>query len=244
MFARLKSLLLRLVERITLVEPVVLVVLAIGTVSLWGFIKVADEVFEGETESFDHWVLHQLRDPADPADAIGPPWVEEMARDATALGGVAWLTFTVGVVAVYLWLDGKPRLMGFTLAATIGGTLVSLLLKSLFDRPRPDLVPHLARVYTSSFPSGHSMLSAVVYLTLGSLLAAALPSHKLKLYVLSVAVLLTIFVGLSRIYLGVHYPTDVLAGWLAGLVWALLCWLVARVLQRADSVERPLQHDS
>jgi undecaprenyl-diphosphatase len=237
--SRIKALLLRTFERVTLIEPTVLIVHAVGTIALWGFVQVADEVFEGETETLDHWVLHQLRDPADPADAIGPPWVEEMARDATALGGVAWLTFTVCVVAVYLWLDGKPRLMFFALGATISGTLVSLLLKSLFDRPRPELVPHLARVYTSSFPSGHSMLAAVVYLTLGSLLAAAMPNRKLKLYVLSVAVLLTIFVGLSRTYLGVHYPTDVLAGWLAGLVWALLCWLFARWLQRSDNVERP-----
>jgi undecaprenyl-diphosphatase len=128
-------------------------------------------------------------------------------------------------------------MMFFTLAATIGGTFVSLLLKNLFDRPRPEIVPHLSHVMTSSFPSGHSMLAAVVYLTLGSLLAAVMPTRGLKVYVLAVAVLLTIFVGLSRIYLGVHYPTDVLAGWLAGLTWALVCWLAARWLQRRKIVD-------
>jgi undecaprenyl-diphosphatase len=183
-------------------------------------------------------VLRVLRNPDDPADPIGPAWVEEMARDATAGGGVGWLAFTVVVVAIYLRLTRKPHLMIFTLAATVGGTVVSMALKSLFARPRPDLVPHLSHVSTSSFPSGHSMLSAIVYLTLGSLLAAIMPTRGLKFYILSIAVLLTICVGLSRIYLGVHYPTDVLAGWLAGLVWALACWLVARWLQGRHQVEQ------
>jgi undecaprenyl-diphosphatase len=127
--------------------------------------------------------------------------------------------------------------MVFTVAATVSGTLVSVGLKALFSRPRPDVVPHLVHVASSSFPSGHSMISAVVYLTLGSLLAAIMPNLKLKIYVLLVAVILSVFVGISRIYLGVHYPTDVLAGWLAGLVWALLCWLVARWLQVHGQVE-------
>jgi undecaprenyl-diphosphatase len=218
-------------------EPIALAVLAVGTASVWGFIEIAEEVFEGETQAFDHWVLGIMRDAANPADPIGPRWVEEMARDATALGGFAWITFTTIVIAVYLWLVGKTRLMVFTLAATIGGTLVIMGLKGLFSRPRPDVVPHLVHVASSSFPSGHSMLSAVVYLTLGSLLAAIMPNLKLKIYVLSVAVILSVFVGISRIYLGVHYPTDVLAGWLAGLVWALLCWLIARWLQVHGKVE-------
>ncbi|TWU22748.1 phosphatase PAP2 family protein [Bythopirellula polymerisocia] len=81
------------------------------------------------------------------------------------------------------------------------------------------------------------MLSAVVYLTLGSLLAASIQRRSLKFYVLAIAVLLSLIVGISRVYLGVHYPTDVLAGWIAGLVWALLCWLVARWLQQRHKVE-------
>ena len=219
------------------IEPVALVVLAIGTASLWGFIEIAEEVFEGDTQAFDRWVVRALRDPINSADPIGPPWVEEMARDATTLGGFAWIAFSTVVIAVYLWLDGKTHMAAFIVAATTSGAVVSTLLKSLFDRPRPDLVTHLSHVYTSSFPSGHSMIAAVVYLTLGSLLASVIAKLELKIYVLAVAVLLTVAVGLSRIYLGVHYPTDVLAGWLAGLVWALLCWLVARRLQRRGQVE-------
>jgi undecaprenyl-diphosphatase len=229
-----------LVERLPNVEPIVLAVLAVGIASLWGFIEVAEEVFEGDTQAFDRWTLEAMRDPENPAEPIGPRWVEEMGRDATALGGFAWLTFTTVVISVFLWLDHKTHMMVFMLTATIGGALVSIGLKSLFARPRPDLVPHLSHVYTSSFPSGHSMLSAVVYLTLGSLLAAVMPNRKLKFYVLFVAILLTLFVGVSRVYLGVHYPTDVLAGWLAGLVWALACWLVARWLQRRGQVEKEI----
>jgi undecaprenyl-diphosphatase len=128
--------------------------------------------------------------------------------------------------------------MGLLLISTLGGLLLSLLLKGHFSRPRPDVVPRLAEVYTSSFPSGHSMLSAVIYLTLGALLSRLVERKGLKVYILSVAMLLALLVGVSRVYLGVHYPTDVLAGWSIGLSWAILCWLVARKLQRKGVVER------
>jgi undecaprenyl-diphosphatase len=118
--------------------------------------------------------------------------------------------------------------------------LLSTLLKDVFDRPRPSVVPHLSYVATSSFPSGHSLMAAVVYLTLGSLLARLVQSARLKLYFLSVAVVLACLVGMSRVYLGVHYPTDVLAGWAAGLAWAVLCWLLARYLQQRGAVEKPM----
>lgn len=227
----------RFLARLPTIEPIVLAVLMIGTASTWAFVKLADEVVEGETQSFDRWMVQVLRDPANPADPIGPRWVEEMGRDATALGGVAWLSFTTLVIVIYLWLIGKARMMWLTMASIASGVILSTLLKNFYDRPRPDFVPHLSQAYSSSFPSGHSMLSAVVYLTLGSLLAAVLPSRMLKVYVIAVAMLLSFFVGASRVYLGVHYPTDVLAGWLAGLAWSLACWLVARWLQRRGQVE-------
>ena len=119
----------------------------------------------------------------------------------------------------------------------MGGLLVSTLLKAGYNRPRPDLVPHLSMVFTSSFPSGHSMLSAIVFLTLGSLLGRFVHEWRLKAYFLVVSLTLTFLVGVSRVYLGVHYPTDVLAGWTAGLAWALVCSLVARYLQRRGAVE-------
>jgi undecaprenyl-diphosphatase len=206
---------------------------------VWGFLELADEVTEGETQSLDEWVLRALRNPADLTDPVGPRWLEEVGRDLTALGGMTVLALVTAAVAGYLLSRRQYGALGLVLGATLGGLLLSALLKDLFDRPRPQLVPHLAYVTSASFPSGHSMLSAVVYLTLGALLARLVESVKLKLYFLGVALFVTLLVGLSRLYLGVHYPTDVLAGWTAGLAWAVLCWLVARYLQRRGTVERP-----
>jgi undecaprenyl-diphosphatase len=211
--------------------------LAIVVALIWGFIELADEVLEGDTQALDARVVRSMRRADDPNIPIGPYWVQEIGRDATALGGAGWLTFFTGVVAGYLWLDRKYRMTLFLLAATVGGLLISGAMKLLFSRPRPDVVPHLSHVATSSFPSGHSLLSAVVYLTLGALLSAVTPQRRLKIYVLVVAILLSVVVGVSRVYLGVHYPTDVLAGWMVGLVWALLCLLTARWLQRKGDIE-------
>jgi undecaprenyl-diphosphatase len=218
-------------------EPLLLLVCLGFAVSTWAFIEIADEVLEQETQAFDKWVIRSLRKADDPATPIGPVWVQEMGRDLTAFGGVAALVLFTVIVAGYLWIEKKPRVIALLLAAALGGLLLSSLLKHFISRPRPDVVPHLSHVYTSSFPSGHSMLSAVIYLTLGALLASVIPRTILKVYVISVAILLTILVGLSRIYLGVHYPTDVIAGWIAGLSWALFCWSVARWLQNRNKIE-------
>ena len=218
-------------------EPIVLFsVLAVAT-AFWVFIKLASEVTEGDTAAFDEWVVRSMRQPDDPAIPIGPPFVQEMGRDATALGGVGVLTMFIVLVSAYLWIDRKYRVMWFLISSTVSGVMVSQTLKHLFARERPGIVPHLSIVHTSSFPSGHSMLAATVYLTLGFILATVLRRDILKFYVLAVAVLLAIIVGVSRVYLGVHYPTDVLAGWIAGLGWAVLCWLIARWLQRRSMVE-------
>ena len=212
-------------------EPVVLLAGFIVVATVWGFIEVANEVLEGDTHAFDKWVIAATRSAENPSLPIGPPWLQEMGRDATALGGVGWLTFFTLVAAGYLWLDNKPRLMILLGLSSLGGLVLTTSLKYLISRPRPEADFYLSHVYTSSFPSGHSMLSAVIYLTSGVLLAAAVSHVRLKIYILSVAILLAMIVGTSRVYLGVHYPTDVLAGWMAGAAWAILCWLVARWLR-------------
>lgn len=220
----------------------VLVVLLVMVGGTWGFIHLADEVREGETQHLDERIVRGLQRPA-PAWArvapqtipIGPRWLQEVGRDITALGGVAVLSLVTAAVTGYLLILRKYHEMWLILIATVGGLLLSSLLKWIVGRSRPD-VSHFAYVSSSSFPSGHSMLSAVVYLTLGTLLARITPQRRVKLYFVLVALLLTGLVGVSRVYMGVHYPTDVLAGWSAGLVWALLCWLAARYLQRSGAI--------
>ena len=215
---------------------VVLIGVLVAVGGTWAFIEIADEVTEGDTQKFDDWALQALRKPD--GTPIGPRWMHEAGRDLTALGGVMVLSlFTFGV-AGYLLMVRKYHAMWLVIIATFGGLIVSTILKRSFDRDRPDIVPHLSHVYTSSFPSGHSMLSAVVYLTLGSLLARLAPNYKVKLYFIGLALFLTSLVGVSRVYMGVHYPTDVLAGWTAGCVWATLCYIVARQLQIRGKVER------
>jgi undecaprenyl-diphosphatase len=217
---------------------VVLAAVLVLVAATWAFVELADEVLEGDTQQLDEWAVRALRDNENPLDPLGPRWLEEAGRDLTALGGVVVLVVVTLAVCGYLLFAGKPHAAGFVLFAVVGGQVVSSILKMFFARPRPDVVPHLSHVYTSSFPSGHSMMSAVVYLTLGSLLMRFAPHRRLKLYYLAIAMTLTFLVGVSRVYMGVHYPTDVLAGWTAGLVWALLCWLLARWLQRRGAVEK------
>ena len=214
----------------------ILIFLVMG--GIWLFTEIADEVLEGETLQVDETLLLLMRNPADLTDPVGPLWLEELGRDITALGGIGVLTMLTFLAAGYLLMLGKRRAALFALLAIGGGFALSMLLKHGFDRPRPDLVPHISYVYTRSFPSGHSMLSAVTYLTLGALLARIHEQRRLKLYFLIWAVLFTFLVGISRIYMGVHWPTDVLAGWVAGAVWAISCWLAALWMQRHGHMEQ------
>jgi undecaprenyl-diphosphatase len=208
--------------------------LATGTLV---FIEVADEIGEGGSEHIDRAILLSLRQDGNLAQPIGPRWLGEVGRDLTALGGVAVLTLVTVAVLGYLLLVRKPRAAAFVAVAVCGALALSNVLKDWFNRPRPTLVPHLSYVTSSSFPSGHSMLSAAVYLTLGAMLARQHQSLALKAYFLIVATSLTLLVGASRVYVGVHWPTDVVGGWAAGSAWAAACWLLARRLQRRAKLE-------
>jgi undecaprenyl-diphosphatase len=213
-----------------------LIVLLLGA-AVFAFAEIAEEMREGETLSFDRAVLLALRDPQNLSDPIGPMWLEAAVADITSLGGKAVLTIIVLIVSGFLFLNAKHGAAALVLVSSGGGSLLTFVLKSLFDRPRPDVVVHLVGVSSASFPSGHAMASATIYLTLGALLARVQPQGRLKVYSGVVAATLTVLVGLSRVYLGVHWPTDVLAGWCIGAAWAMLCWLVAGWLQRRGAVE-------
>ena len=202
---------------------------------LFGYI--AREVIEGDSQSFDRRILLSMRHGGD-YSPLGPRWLQESARDITGLGGIAELALITTFVACFLVLDGKRRMALFVAGSVASGLLISNLLKEAFHRARPDLVPHGAYVYTSSFPSGHSMLSAVTYLTLGAVLARSQKRRRMKAFFLCIAAFLSLLVGVTRVYLGVHWPTDVVAGWAAGAVWAILCWLCAGWLQVHRTIER------
>ena len=224
---------------VSLFEKTQFSLLAAGLViaaGLWGFVELSEVARDTVPHAFDTDILLAFRVPGDPSNPIGPSWFEEAMRDITALGSASVLVYITAVVIIYLGLARQWPLALFTFVSIAGGQVLSSVLKLGIDRPRPDLVSHLAQVHTMSFPSGHAMLSAVTYLTLGALLARAAPGRGVTIYVFSVAVLTTLMVGVSRIYLGVHWPSDVLAGWCAGFAWATLCWVVSHlVLRRVEA---------
>ena len=216
-------------------------VIAMGIVALgaFAFMAIADEALEGDTHAFDESILKALREPGEASNPIGPAWLADMMADLTALGGIAVLTLLVVGVVFYLLSVGKRGTALLVGGAVGSGAILSALLKLGFDRPRPDLIAHLSHAYSSSFPSGHAMLSAVTYLTLGVLLARAHERRRTKIIVMTYGVTLTVLIGLSRIYLGVHWPTDVMAGWALGAAWAAVWWLIAWQLQRRGKIEQP-----
>jgi undecaprenyl-diphosphatase len=195
------------------------------------FAHLAGEMAEGDTMAFDRTILLALRDPANHLSPIGPAWLQSVALDITSLGGPAVITLVSVSITLYLFVVRRPATAILVALSTIGGSLLSDVLKNSFDRARPDLVPHIVAVSSASFPSGHAMLSAVVYLTLAGLLMRVQTQRAAKIYIMALAVLLTMAIGASRVYLGVHWPTDVLAGWCVGAAWALSCWLLAAWLK-------------
>ncbi|HLT75780.1 MAG TPA: phosphatase PAP2 family protein [Ferrovibrio sp.] len=226
-----------LLSRLGRHELPILAVPGVAAAAIWIFVELADEVRDGSTREFDRALLLSLRHPDDISDPIGPRWLEELVRDVTAFGGTGPLLFITLAAILYLVMLRKYRSSLFLLLAVGGGQLLSSVLKLGFDRARPDLVPHGMHVYTASFPSGHAMMAAVTWLTLGALLARTESRLRIKAYIILLAVLITILVGLSRVYLGVHWPTDVLGGWVAGSAWAALCWAIALLLQRRGGIE-------
>lgn len=205
------------------------------------FVFIAKGMVKGDLTHFDQAILRLFKSAGNLTEPIGPAWLQEFGRDVTALGSFAFLGLVYVACLGYMLLSGKRAEAALMTASVLGGLAVSTALKMGFDRPRPDL-PHAARTFTASFPSGHATLSAITFLTLGALLASITPSWRLKVYFIALAITLTTTVGVSRLYLGVHYPSDVLAGWAIGSAWALLCWTIAVQLHQIEKA-RPRVDD-
>lgn len=162
----------------------------------------------------------------------GPGWLIEAVRDVTGMGGVVMRhVFAICAIAALLLL--KLRREALVLAGTVmGGWVVNSALKALIGRERPTIVPHLTEAAGNSFPSGHSFNSAVVFIAIALAFAAMSPRRSVRWTIVGAAVGLTWLIAFSRVWLGVHFPSDVIAGWLGGASWAFLA---------AAALDRPAQ---
>jgi len=203
---------------------------------LWGFLALASEAMEGDTTALDTKILVSLRKADDPSRPIGPAWIETALLDLTAIGGPTVLGLVVFSVVGFLALQGRYHTALIVLITAASGEVANIAMKNIFLRPRPTVVPHLRDVVSTSFPSGHAMESAIIYLTLGAMLMRLAERRLTKLYCIGMAIFVTFLVGVSRVYLGVHYPTDVIGGWIFGFLWASLCWLVSQRFEEQTGV--------
>ncbi len=227
----------RIRARLHGVDLAMLIASAVVLIGAWCFVEIADLMQVGDSDSFDAWVLRSWRQPDNPAVLRGPPWMEEVVRDVTALGSPFILGIATTIAVGYLLVSGKPHTAAFLLISAVGAGILIWGMKIGYARPRPLVVPQLMRVENHSFPSGHAQGATVVFLTLGTIIARLVPTRRRKVYILGSALTVAVLVGVSRVALGVHYPTDVLAGWTGGIVWSLALWVAARQLQRRRYVE-------
>lgn len=198
----------------------------LAAIALLVFLATAAAVASGLTHGFDEAVLLALRNPADLAQPLGPGWLQETGRDVTGLGSNGVAGALVLAAAAVLALAGQRRSSLFLAAIFVGALLLQGGVKALVARPRPALVPQAARVFTTSFPSSHATVAAALAVAIAVLLARAPGGRRMHGAAAVLAAGFAAAVGLSRLYLGVHWPTDVLAGWSLGAAWAALCWAV------------------
>lgn len=208
------------------------------------FVALAAQLGTPSVQRFDETVVRSLRNAEDLTQPIGPGWFKELARDFTALGGYGILSTITILITTFLHLERRPARAHFVVVAIVAGYSLSMTLKALIARPRPNIVPWLSHVHSSSFPSGHSMMSAVVYLSLGLMLSDLTSRRLVKTFVVVAPLTISAAVGFSRVYMGVHYPTDVVAGWWLGISWSLACWLAIRRWRAFREVRKALSTEN
>lgn len=201
--------------------------IALALAGMAGVVLLALAVMRDAPFAWDRAIMLSLRVPGDLARPIGPGWLHAALIDITALGSGTVLTIAV-VAAAALLLAARLRLTALlVLLATASGSVLAAQAKHWVGRPRPELVDHLVQVTGLSFPSGHATNSAIVYLTLAGLVAQVERGRAVRNVTFALAILLVGMIGTSRVYLGVHWPSDVLAGWCAGTGWAAAWWWIA-----------------
>lgn len=218
--------------------PVLL--LGILTLGVYAFIAIADEMAEGEIRKLDESLFLMFRVAGDPARPLGPDWLQETALEITSVGGYPLIILTLAAVSGFFIVTKRYGAAVYAVLSVGSGALLSQTLKQYYARPRPDLVEHLDAVHTASFPSGHALVTTVAYLTMAAIVIGYLESARARAYVLGVAILVAVMVGVSRVYLGVHWPSDVAAGWALGAAWASFSWLIVHVLQRRTRRAAPV----
>ncbi len=214
-------------------EMAALIALFVIGLGLWAFLELADMVEDAGGRGLDQRILTWLRPHDDLSRPIGPWWLNEAMADITSLGGIAVLGLFALIAAGFLLMRRRHGSVLRLIAALVGGVVLSEGLKDVFERDRPAQAFRTVETLNASFPSGHALLSTVFYLTLAVMIARTLRRRRLKAYVVGAGVLLALLVGISRVYLGAHWASDVLAGWSVGAAWAMALWLVAHLAERA-----------
>jgi undecaprenyl-diphosphatase len=214
------------------------ILLGIATLA---FLAVAAAMVSGLTRGFDEGLILMLRRPGDITRPVGPHWLAMAVTDLTGLGSIAILTVVVLGAVGLLVARKRSREAAMLFCASGSGLILLNILKVVFGRPRPPVAMHVVEVGNSSFPSGHAMLSAIVYLSLAMVFARGAEGESEGRFAVAAGVLVTLMVGVSRVYLGVHWPTDVIAGWALGAAWAMLWSLIAGFVanRRGASLEGP-----
>lgn len=179
--------------------------------------------------AFDIRILLAMRHPGDPAQPFGPRWLQDALRDFVGLGGIGVLVvFIAGGIGIE-WLAGRRHDAGWFLGGVLGAFVIGSVLKHVIARPRPELVPHAAYTFTASFPSGNTLMATVVWLLLALALADAIGKRGVRVLAVAGALLIAFLVGVGRVYLGVHWPSDVIEAWGLGIGWVwVLCYVRGR----------------
>lgn len=215
--------------------------LFIAALGVMTFVEVADDMTEADGQAFDQAVLAWMQPVA--GEPRGPWWLREAAADLTSLGGISVLALFAVIAFAFLLIQRKNLSALLLVVGLAGGVALSEGLKAMFGRERPPSAFQAVDTLNASFPSGHALLSTVFYLTLGVMLTRAFPRAHLKAFVLGAAILIALLIGLTRVYLGAHWASDVFAGWCAGAAWAMALWLVAYAIGRRQAVSDTGPHD-